>query len=338
MRLFYLLYFNGDRLVWKHFHELVVRLQWQKKMKTFWSKFCCVHSHTKVSKSSKLQYYPYLKQELLTNCRAIYLRFEKLTTFCCIYSILIKLVMFYHINIKKQFSPIQTLSNVILLLVNVSHGILFTLLNLLTVFTLSLVCHIYTTQYSKVNSNLAKVKTMLNFKNNSQKQSISNSLKTRFAVNSYQTAHTCLTVFILHYNSSTISKIVSAYFLGILPLHAFYTMLIYFRNRDINSSVIIDLSVGVVYFWFILMALNFIVARVNSKICQSGPTVGSIFAKKGIFEKKEDNAVGLTIQSRFGNEKRLNCLHTMRWSGELTKSYQSLPEKPLQWIGCLLLM
>ncbi len=288
MRLFYVLYLSADSLVWEHIYSLQCWV-WQEKVKYHWPGFKCFRPVVNsVSKPSKLFCYPFLEQDLRTKCISKYLRFEMLTTFFCFYSFFITLITFYHVDMKEQFSLIQAVINTIFLLAYLPHGIFFTVINFLAMFTLSLVCQIFVAQYRKVNSNLAKVKTILTTENGDHKQTISSSLKTRSDINAYRTAHIRLTAFILLYNSTTVSKIVSAYFLAILPVHAYFTMLVYFQNRDLDLPIVTNLSISAVVFWLILMQLNLVVARVNSKICQSGPIVGSIFAKKGILEEKRE--------------------------------------------------
>ena len=292
MRLFYLLYLNGDSLVWKHLYDLVVRnkeqieFQWKKsksEAQNSWSVFSRFWPHMKVSKSSKLLYYPHLHRKLRVTCVVIYYTFEILTNIMGFLMLFFLLLDNYSQAMNDQFTVAQFAAVFTMEFSFLIYSVLNLTMTFLVTLTIYLVCHVYVDQYQKVNSKLAKVTVMLSYKNDDHHQQhyTSSLLKTSLATNAYRSVHTRLTVFILHYNNTTVSKIISAYLLCVLPVHAFATVIIYFQSDDMPQSFVLNIAFGLSIFWFNLIALNLVLARVNNKISCSGPTMGSIFARKG---------------------------------------------------------
>ena len=292
-RLFYLNYFAADGLVWSHLYDLVarnrdqVKLQWlRSSSEVFLSIWSAIK--LKISKSSKLLYYPNLKRKQRIRSMLICFAFEGMSTFTISFIVFFIVRTHYVRLIKEQLSAVQVLFIAGIFLASaVEIALLFTMI-FLVMMTLVQVSLIYVDQYRKVNVKLANnAKDRLNSESGGDHQpNVFNSLKTSLAATSFRTGHTRLTVFILHYNESTISKIIAATLHYILPFHAFVCVLIYFQSHDMPRPFIINLSFGLVILWLYLMALNLLVARVNNEISRSGPTVGAIFARKGVLIDK----------------------------------------------------
>lgn len=294
MRLFYILYFNADQLVWSHLYDLAARnrkqlyLQlwssasdqtsnqsWFSQFKTyFWPRL-------KVLKSAKLQLYPNLNENLRIKCALIYYVLEVLTTVT--FALYVNFFFLHMYNILSEqeqslsfaqilFAVVQFLTNIHCVFITYS---LFFLIELI----LFLVCHVYVVLYRQVNSNLKKVKVKLLTAKGLHHL---NSLSISQATSTYRAAHARLTVFILRYNSSIISKIIAAFLHYYLPYHAYRTVFIYFRRRDMPSNLLRNDSFSLAISWFFLMVLTFFLAKVNKKICSSGQTLGTIFARKGV--------------------------------------------------------
>lgn len=294
MRLFYILYFNADQLVWSHLYDLAARnrkqlyLQlwssasdqtsnqsWFSQFKTyFWPRL-------KVLKSAKLLLYPNLNENLRIKCALIYYVLEVLTTVTFVLYVNFFFLHMYNILSEQEqsltfaqllFAVVQFLTNIHCVFITYS---LFFLIELI----LFLVCTVYVVLYREVNSNLKKVKIKLLTAKGLHHL---NSLSISQATSAYRAAHSRLTVFILRYNSSIISKIIAAFLHYYLPYHAYRTVFIHFRRRDMPSNLLRNDSFSLAISWFFLMVLTFFLAKVNKKICSSGQTLGTIFARKGV--------------------------------------------------------
>ncbi|KAH9405185.1 hypothetical protein TYRP_001026 [Tyrophagus putrescentiae] len=202
--------------------------------------------------------------------------------------------------------------------------------------TLYLVCHIYGDQYRRVNGKLAKVKATLS---SSQSQHyISSSLKISLSARAFRTVHTRLTAFILQYNSSTVSKIISAYIYYMLPLHAYVSVLIYFQNRDMPFAFTVLLSLGMVIIWLNLMALNLVVARVNNDICRAGPILGAIFARKGVLDqgRRRRSILLNNTESIWSREAlKLSTYYEMIWRSNKELAFTAGKTATMNWMFIL---
>ncbi len=340
-RLLYLLYFNGDSLVWEHLFDIIVRnleqVKWCRSKKTqgiFWSILCQVCLFPKISKSSILLYYPNLKQKLRKKCIVIYFVFEVLTTIMSFFGFFITLITFCDMVVKAQLSAVQVLYSTFFLAAALPQIILFSVMIFLIMLTLYLVCYIYVNQYLEVNSKLAKVKVILQTENGGHQHYIFSSLKTSLAGNAYRTSHTRLTAFILHYNRTTVSKIVSAYLQCVLPVHAFCVVLVYFRGHDISLPFTIHLIVGAIFLWLVLMALTFVVARVNHKISLSGPILGEIFARKGVLAERRRQCNWFnSCESVWSREAlKLSTYYEMIWRCDKELAFTAGHSATMNWM------
>ncbi len=103
------------------------------------------------------------------------------------------------------------------------------------------------------------------------------------ATKNYRTAHSRLTYFILIFNDSTVSQIISYYLHYIVPLQAFSNVSIYFGRHKMSLFDLFSECLFVSVFWLLLGMITYFTVAVNSKIASSGATVGAILARrKGI--------------------------------------------------------
>ncbi|KAH9408274.1 hypothetical protein TYRP_011945 [Tyrophagus putrescentiae] len=98
----------------------------------------------------------------------------------------------------------------------------------------------------------------------------------------FRTSHTHLTVFILRYNNSIVSKVIAYYLHYVLPFHAYCIVYNVFRQSNLSRKTAIYNVLVMSLLWFFLMVITIVVAKVNDEICKSGPILGSVFAKKGV--------------------------------------------------------
>ncbi len=341
IRLFYLNYFAADSLVWSHLYDLVarnrdqVKLQWlRNSSEVFLSIWSAIK--LKISKSSKLFYYPNLKRKQRIRSMLICFAFEGMSTFTNSFIVFFMVRNHYVRLIKEQLSAVQVLFTAGIFLASaVEIALLFTMI-FLVMMTLVQVSLIYVDQYRKVNGKLAHIaKDKLSSESCGDHQpNVFNSLKTSLAATSFRTGHTRLTVFILHYNESTISKIIAATLHYILPYHAFVCVLIYFQSHDMPRPFIINLSFGLVILWLYLMALNLLVARVNNEISRSGPTVGAIFARKGVLIDKgiQGNWFNNPILTWNREALKLSTYYEMIWRCDKELAFTAGRTATMNWM------
>ena len=348
--LFSLLYLTPDRKVWSHMYDLLVRnrdqvqVQWRccgwfkpksGKHNKSWL-FTDFSLSLKWSRSSTLLYYPNLTEALRARCIRVYFAVEMIFTVLLFFTFTVMFAECFSQLATGQFSAGQILFRAVevpVAIVNIgmTYNILF-----LVMLTLYLVCHIYGDQYRRVNGKLAKVKATLS---SSQSQHyISSSLKISLSARAFRTVHTRLTAFILQYNSSTVSKIISAYIYYMLPLHAYVSVLIYFQNSDMPFAFTVLLSMGMVIIWLNLMALNLVVARVNNDICRAGPILGAIFARKGVLDqgRRRRSILLNNTESIWSREAlKLSTYYEMIWRSNKELAFTAGKTATMNWMFIL---
>ena len=313
-----LVYRNTDKIVWSHLYDLVVRNReqvsfcwwrssgewsnrrdsrsisyqkistWLNRLKTF-----PFYTQLKVLQSAKLLHYPKLAERL--RLRAVRI--------CFVFELLMVAIYFYYLNIlyfdlvgqlRKLGKPmtIAQLITTALAYLSIMHTAFYTYAGLLLVeLVLYLVCTVYAGQYQNLNRDLEKLKiSMLKNANDSSFQSLSSkdfflqNLNRSTAV--YRSVHTRLTVFILRFNGSLVSKVIAYYLHYYLPYHSYRLVYIYFQQRSLPLAIAINSYWFLLFMWLFLMIITLGVARTNSEIGRSGRALSALFARKGLLSLK----------------------------------------------------
>lgn len=298
LRLLYLIYLCPDNLVSEHFYDLIVRNRNQAylqfvKIKVSWlpKKLSLWTPHFKIPSSSKLLYYPFLREKVRTRCIAIYLFFEVFLAFAQLIFIFFFILTVYNLvsKTKISFNVVQVFFvglNVLTFGVYICFLIqTFTL----TMVTLDLVCYIYILEYRKLSRKLQKL-------NNGN----SNSLRKIIKVSArYRISHSKFTTFILCYNNSTMSKIIITYLSCIMPFHAYGIVMMYFQQSDLPTFLRLNLLLTLFFFAAIFFGISITMTGVNKALVSSGPQIGAIFAKSKGFGRTIWNREALKLSSYF---------------------------------------
>ena len=298
LHLFWLLYVTPDSQVWSHLYDIVVRnryqtdLQWwsspavnRKPVVNHWfSQLAFFRPRLKISKFFKLSYYSFLEENFRKKCILICLIFEILTTFTLFFLSTIALLHFYSTLAKLSLEFFQIIFLIVLFPILLLYAYITLTMNFLVILVIFLVCHIYSELYRRVNRNLAKTKLKLNKKTHLLYWTL---IQFNRAGISFRADHCRLTVFILHFSSSTVSKIIACFLVYIIPCHSYYLMLAYFKLDNIPRNIVQTLFLVIIVWWLFLMVITINVAKVNKKICSSGQTLSAIFARKGVFVAKQ---------------------------------------------------
>ena len=293
-RLFYLLYFNVDKVVWDHLYDLVVNNREQLKIQ-FKLQQC---KRRRVSRKwlsrlldffrlrlkvsfGKLIYYPFLGSSLRIRCLLVYYTFELITT------ILVQMAvyrwadytfwLFFH-PINRNLTTVQLL---FCFVADFTIRLLFYfyfMFYLLVPLIFYLVLKIYAVQVRQVNSKLKELKDKLESTESGERGNdhINQAFRT------YRAVHSRLTVFILRFSSSVVSKVIAYYLHYVLPAHAFAFVYFVYRGKSSWLYSLNGLVLLLIYTSFFLLVITIFVPKVNNAICKSGPTLGSIFARKGV--------------------------------------------------------
>lgn len=310
LRLLYLIYLRPDGLVAEHFYDLLVRNRNQAYLKLVATKISWLPAklpmiwtaRLKVPKSSKLLFYPSLRQKIRTKCLVIYLFFEVFATVGQLIFIFFFLLTIYNlaVRVKAAFTAAQILFvafNVTTFAVYICFLLQTTFL---TVVSLYIVCYVYTLEYSKLSRKLQKL-TITGY---SKYYSFARITRVTSA---YRTAHTQFSIFILRFNSKTMSKIVVSYLYCIMPFHAYGIVMVYFQQRDLPTFLKLNLLLTLLFFAVVFLGICLTVTGVNKALSRSGPQLAAIFARN-----KADS--GSTIWSR--EALKLATYFCMVWRSE----------------------
>ncbi len=102
------------------------------------------------------------------------------------------------------------------------------------------------------------------------------------ATGEFRSTHTRLTVFVLRYNSSIVSRVIAYYLHYVLPFHAYCIVYNVYRQKYLSFKLAMYNIAVLVLLWFFLLVITSVVTKVNDEICKSGPTLGAVFARKGV--------------------------------------------------------
>ena len=287
-RLFCLLYLNVDKVVWEHLYDLIICNEEQIKLqlkrdnqRTTSGWFCQLivlfRLRFTVHTSSQLKYYPFLEQSLRVRCLLAYYVFELMTTLFLSYiaSLFVNYIFIVG-SFWRWLNDVQRLFYIVVIFTFILYSYFNYVLYFLVPLILYLVCYIYAIQYRKVNRKL----TMLMGKLKSTEEGGDDQIN-QFS-SKFRTSHTHLTVFILRYNNSIVSKVIAYYLHYVLPFHAYCIVYNVFRQSNLSRKTAIYNVLVMSLLWFFLMVITIVVAKVNDEICKSGPILGSVFAKKGV--------------------------------------------------------
>lgn len=274
----YLLLFcfkNPDPFVWGHLYDLVVnnKNEMMLKPKTnqarwfhFLNRVCPFHFETvlKSTKRGSLQHYSNLKPQVRLRCQLITFTFEVLTFAALLTYFLSMFSVFYCLLAKLQ--AVKTIAMLFFqialiyatVLVNYSL-IVFTLLEALLI---TLLCTVYTELHRQM---IRKLAVKVDF----------------ITLTRLITGHFRLTTFISRFNQKIVSKVITLYLFGKLPVGIFWALQLYYTEADeryISQYMFQALHV------FLFGMVILIVARFNEKICQSS---GRKILKPGSFAKRK---------------------------------------------------
>ena len=339
--LFGLLYVTPDRKVWSHLHDIVVRnreqanFQWwqqstevNEKPVSQWALF---NSGLKISRSSKLLHYPFLKKKFRARCILICYIFEFLTTINLLFNDILPILHVYTTIAGLSLNFSQILYLIVIFSGSILYINITTIMYLFAILIIFLVCHIYSAQYQRVNIKLTKAKVKLMKATYNQKL---NSLQLSQVGNAYRSMHCRLTIFILHYNNITVSKIVAYYLHYVMPYHSYCLMLLYFQRNHIPLNLVKIYVIVLVVLLLFLMVITINVAKVNKKICSSGQTLGTIFAKMGVLSAGKRRCSWVNnFESIWSHEAlKLSTYYEMIWrtNNELAFTAGQL-DTPLNW-------
>ncbi len=311
-RLFELLYFRPDRVVWLALYDLMVRNREQLKMR-LWLKsnqssqsswlglggerllkmipsFQVFPKTQENSHSSPpLLYYPKLKEGDRLRCLFVLALFE-LTVATKVYRNLLNIVGHYLV-VRGGYTAVQLHFLNVVLLSALLFDFVSSTARYLTALSIGLLCSVCDKEYREVNQNLEKIKNSL-----SKLYSL-NTFELRRATTAYRTAHTRLTAFILRFNESTVSQVISYYIHYVIPLHALVSEFTIFKwqkseisgvktvNGRLRDSLIVD-PLTYLDLWLLFLATTFLTARLNARISSSGPTLATILAKRSLLTSK----------------------------------------------------
>ncbi len=290
-RFFCFLCLNVDKVVWEHLFDLIIRnkgqVKWQLKLKKdnqrttsdgWFSRFIAIFClRFTVHTSSKLKYYPFLEQILRIWCLLVYYIFELITILFLSY---IAGLFVNYISIVGSFwqwlNGVQQLFYIVVSFTLCLYSYFIYVLHLLAPLILYLVCCIYAIQYRKANRKLTVLLGKLKNAEKGADDYITQSAR------KFRTSHTRLTAFVLRYNNSIVSKIIAYYLHYVLPFHIYTTGYRVSEQSNLLQKTVIYNVLLMTTVWFFLLVLPVVVPKVNNEICKSGPTLGAIFAKKGV--------------------------------------------------------
>lgn len=345
VRLFTLFYLKADKQVWSHLYDLVVCNKKQFSLQLWRSpqndslikqnrsklirmmvQFC--PSLQLSTSSPQLLHYPFLKQPVRLWCLQVYYAAELVTTFTVAHY-----AFHYYLSSEnlEHYSVVQKLAYLIFYWISdCLYDCIFYIMYFLVEITLYLVCHVYTDQYRRVNSELEKIKNRLGRSKNHV-----NSFQLSTAAKTYRISHTRLTAFILHYNDSTVSKLIAYFIHYLMPFHAFVSVCMYVRMHKLQktSTVIHSIIVHCLYL-LLLLVITLFTAKVNSKIANSGSTVGTILARKGVLVAQQRSSNWISSLDAVWRREvfKLSFYYEMVWREQKELAFTAgLMNKTMNW-------
>mgnify|MGYP007002793295 CR=1 FL=1 len=327
-RLFRLLYYRADRLVWSHLHDLVVgnrtglRLKWLslKPVRAAFPKLVVVIV------SNQLKHYPTLGKGLRIRLALVTAACEVLMS--STFSLVFFVTRYLHALYQLLFGSESILFTVgqLCFAFTVAFAVIIwryveATLYLLVPLILYLVGAVYGAQYRILNRELNNAKAKLTVKSEHQ-QHLFSSLNLSRATSAYRHAHARLTVFLLRLNSSTISPIIAYYLHYNLPCHANFASILLFQPKTLVNVTAYYQTLFIQLLF--LGAITMVVARLNHKIALSGPSLATILAHKGMLTTVGKN--GLQTQTHCWANKmnsvwcqeqiKLSTYYEMVWRSE----------------------
>ncbi len=355
-----LLYQNTDKTVWSHLNDLVARNReqvsfgWWRKRRRRSSESLNRRDSRRLSYQklstwlNRLKTFPFYPQLQVLPPTAKLLHYPKLAErlrlravrICFVFELLMVAIYFYYLNIlyfdlvgqlRKLGQPmtIAQLITTAFAYLSILHTAFYTYAGLLLVeLVLYLVCTVYAGQYQNLNRDLERVKASM-LKNDSFQNLSSNSYELQNLNRStavYRAGHTRLTVFILRFNGSLVSKVIAYYLHYYLPYHSYRLVYIYFQQRSLPLAIAINSYWFLLFMWLFLMIITLGVARTNGEIGRSGRALSALFARKGLamrvnFDQKrqsyysaKESEAGRTIGHR--EALKLSTYFEMIWREE----------------------
>ena len=327
-RLFVLVYYRPDRVVWSHLHDLLVR-------------------NRSADADLPLYHYPFLeKKHRLWTARVTAL-LEVATTLTILYHYLVA----FSLNLQFarrwmwQWRQGTALQKTFFFCMQLSYVVyLYHVWVQLALIMLGLyvVCHVYTEQYREVNRELRTVlKLKVDAGTLGKPLQGLDSLALSKAAAAYRAAHARLTAFILRHNESTASRVIAYFLHYLVPSQGYLFVRVYlfrewFQNASIFSYARFNVFL-IIVFGLILLVITFFTARLNSELGRSGPTLGSILARKSVLmmmgsNARRQNSV-INFDALWSREAiRLSAYYELVWRAEKPLAFTTGPgDAPMDW-------
>ena len=318
-RLFRLLYYRADRLVWSHLHDLVVNnrsglsLKWTSRQESSCSSnistadnlppsqltgshslssFTALPLKLKIVLSNQLKHYPTLRKGLRIRCALVTAVYEVLMNILLVISIVGTVGTFKSVS-KKIITFLQLSFALTTLFATFVWRYVETALYLVVPLSLYLVGAVYGAEYRFLNGQLGRLKSKLKreveegqqlllplVQHLHNKQQPLSSLNLSRSTSDFRHSHARLTVFLLRLNEHTISPIIAYYLHYNTPYHTNFVSILIFHPNTLRQVI----SACLPYFSRLLFlgAITLVVARLNHKIALSGHSLATILARKGM--------------------------------------------------------
>lgn len=123
------------------------------------------------------------------------------------------------------------------------------------------------------------------------------------------------------------------YLTYILPAHAYSTVLVYFQGDYLPAALRKQIILGLIVLWFFLIGITFFVARVNKEVASCGPTLGRLFAAKGVFESRKPSSNWVSSSRSFWVREglKLSSYYEMIWRAEKELAFTVGQVATLNW-------
>ena len=329
-RLFALVYYRSDRVVWSHLYDLLVK--------------------NSTHKDRPLYHYPLLKEKSRQWCARVTVLLEVACSLAILYHYLVAFsfnLQFARLwmwqarkgtALQKAFFFCMQLSYVVYLY-HVWAQLALVMLGLYVV------CHVYTEQYREVNRELRTVlKLKVDAGTLGKPLQGLDSLALSKAAAAYRAAHARLTAFILRHNESTASRVIAYFLHYLVPSQGYLFVRVYLFREWLQSASFISYTRFSVFllivFGLILPVVTFFTARLNSEIALSGPTLASIVARKGALMRRMDTRRRHSVNNWVNNFDavwsreviRLSAYYELVWKSEKPLAFTTGPEDaPMDW-------
>ena len=298
---------------------------------------------TAVPSSSSLAHYPNLSEKLCIKIAQIVLLFETLNTVN--YAYRVYSIFAHTFGIMKKHKSALTVPQIIFAAVQYLthiHKAFYTYMMLYLVeLILYLVFLIYSAQYRLVNGELKKAKDRLTSEGQDHHKRI-NSLNLSRSIRSYRTTHNRLTVFILQFNKSIVSKVIAFYLHYYMPFHTYRFVATYYERPQLTLAFVRQSRYFSAFMWLFLLVITLLTAKVNSRIASSGRTLGAIFARKGVLAVKMQRrsstnwtAGGQPLKSVWGLREalKLASYYELVWRSERELAFTAgQTDKSMNWM------